>query len=172
MYLKVIHYHQPPIENVMNASFTARELWQFCLIIFREYLVEINFILFYSSRCYRKEEHNDKRFFSYPCELFIVLLFKYIDKSSYCLFSILFFHVGIPNVRNINELTVYRTHYFAKNCVSSSSVSNDATWLYQFYLFLENFLIFSSVSLLNASLVCCKQFVAICHINRSSRSSF
>ena len=113
MFLKVIHYHQPPIANVMNASFIASELWQFSQIIFREYLVEINFILFYSSRCYRKEEHNDKRFFSYPCELFIVLIFEYIDKSSYCLFSILFFHVGIPNVRNMNDLTVFRSTYFA-----------------------------------------------------------
>lgn len=113
MFLKVIHYHQPPIANGMNASFTAMELWQFSQIIFREYLVEINFILFYSSRCYRKEEHNDKRFFSYPCELFIVLIFEYIDKSSYCIFSILFFHVGIPYVRNIMEFTVYRNLYFA-----------------------------------------------------------
>lgn len=97
----------------MNASFTARELWQFCQIIFREYLVEINFILCYGFRCYRKEEHNYK-YFSYPCELFIVLLFKYIDKSSYCLFSILFFHVGIPNVRNMNDLTVFRSTYLLR----------------------------------------------------------
>ena len=65
----------------MNASFTARELWQFCQIIFREYLVEINFILFYSSRCYRKEEHNDKRFFHILVNYLLFLFLNAWTKS-------------------------------------------------------------------------------------------